>query len=185
MKVLLLALCFPAAAVFLPTRCAAQSTPVAQSPVDTDGDGLIDAEDRCPDAIGPADLGGCPDAGAEMMSRPLVTQTIPFTAGGTAFSGEAEKRLKKLASAIRKGGGNVLVVIEGHADADGAKDFNDKLSLARAQAVADYLMKNGVRKNRLTVQGRGSCVPVAPNDTPEGRGLNRRVEVRAYASLRQ
>jgi outer membrane protein OmpA-like peptidoglycan-associated protein len=120
-----------------------------------------------------------------MMSRPLVTQTIPFTAGGIAFSGEAEKRLKKLASAIRKGGGDVLVVIEGHADAAGAQDFNDKLSQARAQAVADYLVKNGVRKNRLTVQGRGSSVPIASNDTPEGRGKNRRVEVRAYASLRQ
>lgn len=164
---------------------AAPATSNAQQVIDTDGDGLLDSEDKCPTSIGPADLKGCPESGTEMMSRPLVTQTIPFTAGGTAFSSEAEKRLKKLASAIRKGGGNVLVVLEGHADAAGAKDFNDKLAFARAQAVADYLMKQGVRKNHLTIQGRGSVVPVASNDTPEGRGQNRRVEVRAYASIRQ
>ena len=185
MKPLLLVFVLLTIAMTAPAQLSAQPTTAQAAPTDTDGDGLIDAEDKCPTHIGPADRGGCPEDGAEMMSRPLVKQTIPFIAGGTAFSGEAEKRLKKLAQAIRKGGGDVLVVVEGHADAAGATDFNQKLSLARAAAVSDYLMKHGVHKLRITTQGRGSVMPVASNDTPEGRGQNRRVEVRAYASLRQ
>lgn len=169
----------------LPLRARAQLTPTIQAPTDSDGDGLIDTEDKCPNQIGPADAGGCPEAGIEMMGRPLVSQTIPFTAGGTAFSSEAEKKLRKLASAIRKGGGTVLVVIEGHADAAGIKADNDKLATGRALAVSDYLTKHGVPKLRITARGRGSSLPVATNDTPEGRGKNRRVEVRVYAAMRQ
>lgn len=168
-----------------PGRVLAQSTPTSQAPIDTDGDGLIDTEDKCPTQIGLADAGGCPEGGTEMMSRPLVSQTIPFTAGGTAFSSEAEKKLRKLASAIRKGGGTVLVVVEGHADAAGIKADNDKLALARALAVSDYLTKHGVPRLRITARGRGSNQPIASNDIPEGRGRNRRVDVRVYASMRQ
>ncbi len=181
-------LCFfilSASGSIYPLAVPAQPTPTSQAPTDTDGDGLTDVEDKCPTQVGPADAGGCPEAGTEMMSRPLVAQTIPFTAGGTAFSSDAEKRLRKLASAIRKGGGNVLVVIEGHADAAGIKADNDKLAVARAVVVSDYLTKHGVSKLRITARGRGSAQPIASNDTPDGRGKNRRVEVRVYAAMRQ
>ena len=167
-----------------PIALHAQPT-TTQSSADTDGDGLIDSEDKCPTQIGPADRGGCPDEGVEMLSRPLVSQTIPFAAGGTSFSSEAEKSLRKLASAIRKGGGDVLVVIEGHADAAGNKADNDKLAVSRALVVSDYLVKHGVPTPRITARGRGSNQPVASNDTPDGRSKNRRVEVRVYASMRQ
>ena len=50
------------------------------------------------------------------------------------------------------------------------------MSQARAQAVADYLIANGVAADRLVVEGRGSSEPIADNDTRYGRSLNRRIE---------
>jgi OOP family OmpA-OmpF porin len=68
--------------------------------------------------------------------------------------------------------------IEGHTDNGGeAKGFdNVKLSTERAQAVADWLTKNGVDAGRLVVKGFGSQHPLAANDTPEHMALNRRTE---------
>jgi OOP family OmpA-OmpF porin len=68
--------------------------------------------------------------------------------------------------------------IEGHTDNAGeAKGFdNTKLSQERAQAVADWLAKNGVDAGRLVVKGFGSQHPLAANDTPEHMALNRRTE---------
>ena len=68
------------------------------------------------------------------------------------------------------------IVITGHTDATGNEDWNRALSLARAQAVADYLVHGGIRPQRLIVEGAGSTVPVADNATPYGRARNRRIE---------
>jgi outer membrane protein OmpA-like peptidoglycan-associated protein len=48
--------------------------------------------------------------------------------------------------------------------------------MARAQAVADHLVKSGIDPERLLVRGLGSSVPIADNSTAQGRGLNRRIE---------
>jgi len=68
------------------------------------------------------------------------------------------------------------VAITGHSDASGNEASNQRLSLARAQAVADYLARGGITSDRLIVAGAGSLVPVADNTTSAGRSLNRRVE---------
>jgi len=68
------------------------------------------------------------------------------------------------------------IAITGHSDASGNEAWNRQLSQARAQAVADYLVRNGVAPERLIVEGRGSSVPVAGNDTVYGRSRNRRIE---------
>ncbi|CAK1753998.1 OmpA family protein [Vibrio crassostreae] len=67
--------------------------------------------------------------------------------------------------------------IEGHTDASGREDYNQRLSERRAQTVANYLTDNGIDTSRLTVISMGESHPVAPNDTKEGRAMNRRVEV--------
>jgi outer membrane protein OmpA-like peptidoglycan-associated protein len=70
------------------------------------------------------------------------------------------------------------VEIEGHTDASGSDDHNVKLSQQRAEAVRHGLEQGGVDPERIvTVRGMGSAAPVASNDTPEGRQLNRRVEI--------
>ncbi len=70
----------------------------------------------------------------------------------------------------------VSIEIGGHTDNTGSDATNDRLSKNRAQAVADYLILNGITANRITAVGYGKHRPVAFNDTDEGRSKNRRVE---------
>ena len=71
---------------------------------------------------------------------------------------------------------NVRVVITGHTDNVGGQKFNQTLSLKRAQAVKNWLVKKGIPSNRMRTVGRGQNEPVASNDTDEGRAENRRME---------
>jgi outer membrane protein OmpA-like peptidoglycan-associated protein len=69
------------------------------------------------------------------------------------------------------------VRIEGHTDASGSNNANQVLSQQRAEAVMAALAARGVDAERMTAIGRGEDAPVAPNDAPEGRARNRRVEI--------
>ena len=66
--------------------------------------------------------------------------------------------------------------VEGHTDSDGETDFNQTLSEQRAETVCDKLVEMGIDPARLATKGFGETIPVAPNDTPEGKATNRRVE---------
>ena len=68
------------------------------------------------------------------------------------------------------------VAIYGHTDNTGSAAVNEKLSLQRAQSVADFLKGKGM-ENKMTVEGKSFNEPVADNSTAEGRKQNRRVEV--------
>lgn len=68
------------------------------------------------------------------------------------------------------------VQIEGHTDDIGKEEYNLKLSEARAQAVLDYLAKEGINKGRMTFRGMGETMPFLPNTDDENRRRNRRVE---------
>lgn len=70
-----------------------------------------------------------------------------------------------------------IVDIIGHADSDGAEDYNLNLSRQRASSVAQYLVSRNVLADRLYVDGRGETQPVASNATAEGKAQNRRVEI--------
>ncbi|AQG78677.1 hypothetical protein AWR27_04600 [Spirosoma montaniterrae] len=74
------------------------------------------------------------------------------------------------------------IVIEGHADATGPDDYNQKLSKQRADAVADYLKAQGVKTARLDEKGYGEAQPVADNSTEAGRQKNRRVDIAVFAN---
>jgi outer membrane protein OmpA-like peptidoglycan-associated protein len=65
--------------------------------------------------------------------------------------------------------------IFGHADNQGSSEYNSELSNKRAVTVRNYMMEKGVSSERLIVVGKGESEPVATNETPEGRALNRRV----------
>lgn len=72
------------------------------------------------------------------------------------------------------------VIVEGHTDSVGGREFNLNLSLRRAQSVKNFLVHNGARASLISIDGYGYSRPVASNDTPEGRQRNRRVEVRQW-----
>lgn len=76
-----------------------------------------------------------------------------------------------------------LMVI-GHTDSTGARDYNYNLSNRRASSVANYLATRGVDQNRLITQGMGPDQPIASNDTESGRAMNRRVELQIVAVQR-
>ncbi|WP_196893468.1 OmpA family protein [Aureivirga marina] len=67
------------------------------------------------------------------------------------------------------------IVIEGHTDNTGSNEHNQKLSMNRAKAVTEYLIKMGIEAKRIEYNGYGSTQPVSENKTVEGRKLNRRV----------
>ena len=70
-----------------------------------------------------------------------------------------------------------VIVAVGHTDSVGSNAYNDKLSMRRASAVKDYLVKKGIEANRIYTEGKGERQPVADNRTAEGRAKNRRVEI--------
>jgi outer membrane protein OmpA-like peptidoglycan-associated protein len=72
----------------------------------------------------------------------------------------------------------VRVEVAGHTDSTGSRAVNERLSLARAEAVKAFLIENGVDADRMEVQGYASTQPVASNKTVSGRAQNRRVELR-------
>ena len=68
------------------------------------------------------------------------------------------------------------IEISGHTDKTGSEQLNFKLSEARAKAVVDYLIKNGVDQSRMEFRGYGSLQPISDNANAAGRAKNRRVE---------
>jgi OOP family OmpA-OmpF porin len=84
---------------------------------------------------------------------------------------------KRAVEALKAEGG-VAVIVEGHTDSVGSDAYNKKLSLRRADAVRQYLVKHGIPADRITAEGFGESSPVASNDTEDGRAQNRRVELR-------
>ena len=90
----------------------------------------------------------------------------------------AREKLSKLAGILLAYSGTFHIEIEGHTDAIGSQDYNQKLSEDRAQSVSSYLSMAGIGSDRiLAVRGFGKMRPVTTNDTPEGRQMNRRVEI--------
>lgn len=73
--------------------------------------------------------------------------------------------------------GTVAVDVVGHTDNTGTNEFNQALSIERADAVRNYLATRGVMTSRIAIDGAGETQPVANNDTLEGRATNRRVEI--------
>ena len=94
---------------------------------------------------------------------------------------EADAELQKAADVIRQKGKG-LILITGYTDSKGSDAYNQRLSLARAQAVKNWFEAKGLNQN-YQVKGQGATNPVAPNthpdgsDNPEGRAKNRRVEI--------
>ena len=71
--------------------------------------------------------------------------------------------------------------ISGHTDNTGSLRINQRLSRDRAKAVVDYLVSGGIPEDALVFQGYADTQPVAPNDTPQGREMNRRVEFKVLS----
>ncbi len=139
-------------------------------PFDSDGDGVFDYLDKCPDTpMGVSvDTNGCPT---------VLTLHINFGHDSNVVGLEYDSEIAKAAQCINDYPGNI-VFINGHTDSTGAATYNQKLSEKRAAAVKTRLVEGfDIPASRMTSRGFGKDQPVADNKTPEGRALNRRVDV--------
>ena len=101
---------------------------------------------------------------------------VLFDTGAATLKPGADLSLNRLADYL-KAHPETKVLIEGHTDSRGSDEYNDALSLRRAQAVMQALVTRGVDPDALHAAGRGKGYPVATNDTAAGRQQNRRVEI--------
>jgi outer membrane protein OmpA-like peptidoglycan-associated protein len=115
-----------------------------------------------------------PDAASD---SPIILDAVYFETDKAELLPGSHTQLLDLASWL-KNHPSVRIEIAGHTDNIADEAYNLALSQKRAQAVADFLVENGIDPDRLSVAGYGEKYPVAPNDTDEGRQKNRRVEIK-------
>lgn len=102
-------------------------------------------------------------------------RNVHFAVNSASLSYEDMQKLDKIIQTIRDKDVDVLVI--GHTDSTGPDDYNLRLSLARANAVKAYMVRKGIPASRIATRGKGEREPIADNSTPEGRAMNRRVEI--------
>jgi outer membrane protein OmpA-like peptidoglycan-associated protein len=99
-----------------------------------------------------------------------------FDLGKASLKPESEPELKRILQVMNENK-NLVIEISGHTDNTGSDEINNKLSLDRANAVKDNLLKGGIDSARIRSKGYGKSKPKADNSTEEGRQINRRVEI--------
>jgi outer membrane protein OmpA-like peptidoglycan-associated protein len=147
---------------------------------DTDGDGILDPDDKCvndPETKnGFKDADGCPDeVPKEMEKFTGVIKGIYFATAKDTIKPASRKTLDAAAKTLKKFT-TVEVLIAGHTDNVGKRDYNLDLSNRRAEAVKAYLVSKGVSATRIKTKGFGPDKPVADNKKKAGRAKNRRIE---------
>ncbi|HUH73067.1 MAG TPA: OmpA family protein [Chitinophagales bacterium] len=110
------------------------------------------------------------EQGASLILKNVLFKTDSYELESVSFP-ELQKLIELLKKDLQ-----IKAVIQGHTDNVGKPAYNLELSQKRAQAVVEYLVKNGIALNRLSAKGFGESQPISTNDTKEGRQLNRRTE---------
>jgi outer membrane protein OmpA-like peptidoglycan-associated protein len=151
---------------------------------DTDGDGIADTVDKCPQqpevVNGLDDEDGCPDKGKSQVrltgEKIEILDKVYFDVNKDIIQKRSYNLLDQVASILKSHPELTKVRVEGHTDADGSDEANLDLSDRRAKAVRRYLAERGVDEERLDAQGFGETRPVAANNNKKNKEKNRRVE---------
>ncbi len=140
---------------------------VAPAPfIDSDGDGVPDHLDKCPGTPkgAPVDEEGC-----------WIIGMIHFDFDKSEILPESISVLTEISEVMKKNPG-LKMNLNGFTDSIGTMEYNQGLSERRAQAAKKYLVDQGIESNRFGINGFSYTMPIASNDTEEGRRMNRRVE---------
>ncbi|NIN34606.1 MAG: OmpA family protein [Gammaproteobacteria bacterium] len=105
-----------------------------------------------------------------------MPSSITFDSGMAVIKPEFHRVLDDIGDTLVKYESTVIQVA-GHTDSVGSAEYNQQLSINRANSVKDYLVRDGVIAQRLLTTGYGESAPIADNATAEGRQQNRRVEI--------
>jgi outer membrane protein OmpA-like peptidoglycan-associated protein len=124
----------------------------------------------------------------DKANRRLVFETVlsedqgNFKFGKSVLPDEAKQQIDQMVAQLKQDPKNVYIEIEGHTDSIGDKTMNEKLGLARAEAVKRYLYEQyQIPLHKMNVISYGKEKPVAPNKTKAGRAQNRRVVIKVLA----
>ena len=160
---------------------------------DSDGDGLSDYDEVMTYKTNPLVKdtdGGSVDDGTEVnrgtnpldaeddvvkVGVPIILEGITFATGKADITPESENTLRKALKTLTTYP-DISVEIAGYTDNVGSESSNQKLSQNRANSVRDWLVRQGIDPGRIVAVGYGESNPIAPNDTPEGKQKNRRIE---------
>jgi OOP family OmpA-OmpF porin len=131
-----------------------------------------------PKAAAPVVAAAAAAAAAPAAAASKVTYAADafFDFDKSVLKAEGKAKLDDLVGKVK--GINLEVIIAvGHTDSKGTDAYNQKLSVARSEAVKAYLVSKGIEKNRVYTEGKGEKQPVADNKTKDGQAKNRRVEI--------
>jgi len=143
------------------------------------------AQPAPPPAAAPAPLAPPPapaPAAAPAAKPKPVAEKITFAADvlfdfdKATLKPEGKAKMDELASKVRDMNLEVVIGI-GHTDSIGADEYNQRLSVRRAESVKAYMVSKGIEPNRVYTEGKGEKQPIASNATRDGRQKNRRVEI--------
>jgi outer membrane protein OmpA-like peptidoglycan-associated protein len=116
-----------------------------------------------------------PDDDVLKIGTPVILEGINFEFNSAEITEESESRLEKAYQTLINNTG-IVVEVAGHTDDIGSARYNLKLSQARAEVVMNWLIAKGIDAERLSARGYGERKPFAPNNSPENRAKNRRIE---------
>jgi len=123
-----------------------------------------------------------PAASVPTDGRVIIDEPLLFPTGSAILDPKYDE-LIVLGYTVMKLNPKVVMRVTGYTDNVGGADANAALSLARAQQVVDVISAYGISPKRFEADGKGAANPVASNDTPEGRQLNRRIDVELIGLL--
>lgn len=144
---------------------------------DSDGDGVMDNIDKCPNTFGSKANNGCPVVVTE-EAKVVMAQAlsgVQFDLGKATFQSVSYGLLDNVVAVMQQHP-EYSLSIQGYTDNTGNAAANQSLSETRAKACYSYLVSKGIAATRLNYAGLGSANPVGDNKTAEGRKMNRRVE---------
>lgn len=109
----------------------------------------------------------------------VINDTLLFSLNSHLLSKNAKNSLDELAKKINNSSKKIqLIIVEGHTDNTGTKEYNQYLSEKRAEAVKKALIQRGVESSKITTIGYGFNKPISSNKTKQGRSENRRVDIK-------
>jgi outer membrane protein OmpA-like peptidoglycan-associated protein len=148
---------------------------------DADGDSVMDHRDNCPREPGAPDNQGCSPRQRQLViirqDRLELRERIAFDSGTATLQARSLPLLDNVARVLLAHPKLSPLLVESHTDNRGDVATNRALSQARAEAVRDYLVGQGVPPHRLDARGHGPDRPVTSNETSQGREANRRVDL--------
>ena len=186
--------------VFLDCTDEAIKAIIIEQTLDTDGDGLVDKNDKCPKEFGTEENEGCPDSDfsnkevveEKDVSEPednvkneeyskyeiekKINSSIYFELDQFSINPAEKNKLNNIKNLIDSNS-NLILNIVGHASSDGPSDYNMLLSERRANMVKMTLINLGVDSSKLNVSFLGENKPASNNSSNEGKSKNRRVEI--------